>query len=264
MKSLAIIIVLLAACAPGKQETSETTDSTTVTENFDNVNEMTEAPAEESASEFDDEHGGVGGDQLRILSDATLFSEVGEGDETALSAKTFDPQLLERDAFQFLNGRPDYWYKIRLEDGKEGWVFGAYTDRQIPTDQRWDKLYNKFAELYKFTKIGEGDDVVATVDLSFTGRTHEDDDATFLLLFIATSGDNTVVNLVLTNSTGKQLTSRELKGVFKPKADGKVYEKGEKMLCFDFGDFKIENGNRVLDAHTECYQFEGDSLSDIY
>jgi hypothetical protein len=262
MRSFAILVVLLMACASGKQEAAESADTTAVVENFDNVNEL---EGGETSSDVEDEQGGVGGPQLSIVNDnVVLYSEVGAGEETILSTKTFDPQILEKGKFQFLNGRPDYWYKIRLTDGKEGWVFGANTSQQIPTNQRWDYLHNEFAREYDLALVGADDEPVATVDLIFTGRTHEDDDATFLLLLIAPSGDNTTVNLVLTNSTGKKLTSRELKGVFKAKADGKIYEKSEKMLCFDFGDFKIENGNRMLNAHTECYQFEGDSLSDIY
>lgn len=234
------LLSVLVSCAGNNKETASDADSTAAT-------------AMQPAT-------GSGTPITIVSAKATLYSGIGSGEETPLSGQA---DLQEKGPFQLFNGQPDFWYKVRTGDGKVGWIFGASTDKQIPTDQRWDNLYNLFAKQYGLDTVNLEEGVATAVDLILKSET--DNGNSFLLLLTSAMGDETEVNLLLVDASGNKIGGQQLKGVFKYKPDNKLYEltrnspllvKGD-LICFDYGSLKYENGNQVLNSRQECYELDG-------
>ena len=58
-------------------------------------------------------------------------------------------QLGVSDFFETIGKKTDFWYQIDLGEGKEGWVFGAFTDMRLSSVERTDRLV--------FEDVGMGD-----------------------------------------------------------------------------------------------------------
>lgn len=242
-----VVLFTLFACSSGRQETTSAIDSTGV----DSVVRTAE-------NDLEDEHGGVGGPQLNIVVNNTvMYSDVGMGDETILSTETFSPQILEKGAFQFLNGKPDYWYKIRLENGKEGWVFGANTSLQYPTDQTWKNLYNDFARAYDIPMVEPDGETAYGVDVIVKKQS---DDVYYVLMFDTQDGDVSTVYLVVVNQAGHKSFSNKITGVFELFENNKKFKVDEMYICFSVGNWKLENGVQKLDAQRNCFELQGNHL----
>ena len=70
-----------------------------------------------------------------------VVSQVNEGEAYG--------QLGVSDFFETIGKKTDFWYQIDLGDGKEGWVFGAFTDKKLSAVERIDRLV--------FEDVGMGD-----------------------------------------------------------------------------------------------------------
>lgn len=58
-------------------------------------------------------------------------------------------QAAMSDFFETIGKQTDFWYKINLGEGQEGWVFGAFTNAKLSANPRTDRL--------KFEGVAMGD-----------------------------------------------------------------------------------------------------------
>ena len=139
---LGLVLGLIACGDSGKSSDGTATPAETPeTEVTAEVGED-DPPASEPAS---DKGITIKGTNVNVRSKADKGSEVvGQVNE----GESYD-QLGMSDFFETIGKKTDFWYQVDLGDGKEGWVFGAFTNQKLSSQARTDRLV--------FEDVGMGD-----------------------------------------------------------------------------------------------------------